>query len=110
MLLVDDHLMVRRGLAAFYGVFDGLELVGEAREGEEAMPPSPGEIQPDVVLMDLLLPGMDGATATTAIRSRVPHSQVIALTSFQEDELLQRVVQAGAIGYLLKNVSAEESC
>lgn len=107
ILLVDDHLMVRRGLAAMLSVYDDLELVGETGDAAEAVSLCV-QLQPDVVLMDLLLPGMDGATATETIRRRFPAIQVLALTSFRDDELLRRVIQAGAIGYLLKNVGAEE--
>jgi two-component system, NarL family, response regulator LiaR len=107
VMLVDDHAVVRSGLAAFLEASDDLELVGEAGSGLEALRLCQGA-QPDVILMDLVMPGMDGAAATHAIRERCPHVQVIALTSFKEDELVQGALQAGAIGYLLKNVSAEE--
>jgi NarL family two-component system response regulator LiaR len=107
VLLVDDHAVVRSGLAAFLLAFDDLELVGEAGGGEEAVRLCE-QVQPDVVLMDLVMPGMDGAGATRAIRERCPQIQVIALTSFKEDELVQGALQAGAISYLLKNVSADE--
>ena len=107
VLVVDDHPVVRRGLAAMLSVYDDLALVGEASDGADAIRLC-GELHPDVVLMDLLLPGMDGATATQAIRHQFPQCQVVALTSFREDELLRRVIQAGAVGYLLKNVGAEE--
>ncbi len=107
VLVVDDHDMVRRGLAAFLKVRPGLAIVGEARDGAEAVRLC-GELQPDVVLMDLLMPGMNGNDATRAIRSRWPRIQVIALTSFGEQELVQEALQAGAVGYLLKNVSADE--
>jgi NarL family two-component system response regulator LiaR len=107
VLLVDDHAVVRSGLSAFLLVFDDLELVGEAGGGEEAI--TKCEIlKPDVVLMDLMMPNMDGAQATATIRERFPEIQVIALTSFKEDDLVQRAIKAGAIGYLLKNVSADE--
>jgi NarL family two-component system response regulator LiaR len=106
-MIVDDHAVVRSGLAAFLLAFDDLELVGEASGGEEAVDLCP-QVQPDVVLMDLVMPKMDGATATRAIRERCPEVQVIALTSFKEEELVQGVLQAGAISYLLKNVSADE--
>jgi NarL family two-component system response regulator LiaR len=106
-MIVDDHAVVRSGLAAFLLAFDDLELVGEAGGGEEAVHLCP-QVQPDVVLMDLVMPKMDGATATRAIRERCPQVQVIALTSFKEEELVQGVLQAGAISYLLKNVSADE--
>jgi NarL family two-component system response regulator LiaR len=107
VLLVDDHAVVRSGLAAFLLAFDDLELVGEAGSGEEAVRLCE-RLLPDVVLMDLVMPGMDGAAATQQIRQRVPHAQVIALTSFKEEELVQGVMRAGAIGYLLKNVTANE--
>jgi len=107
VLLVDDHAVVRSGLGAFLLAFDDLELVGEASGGEEAVRLCP-QVRPDVVLMDLVMPGMDGAAATRAIRQRCPHIQVIALTSFKEKELVQGALEAGAIGYLIKNVSADE--
>ena len=107
ILLVDDHAVVRSGLSAFLLAYDDLELVGEAGGGEEAV--TKCEIlHPDVVLMDLLMPNMDGAQATAAIREKHPEIQVIALTSFKEEELVERAIKAGAIGYLLKNVSADE--
>lgn len=106
VLLVDDHDMVRRGLATFLAVYDDLELVGEARSGAEALGLC-AEAQPDVVLMDLMMPDMDGPSATQEIRRQWSDIQVIALTSFPEPGLLQRVLQAGAISYLLKNVSAD---
>jgi NarL family two-component system response regulator LiaR len=107
VLLVDDHAVVRSGLSAFLMACDDLELVGEAGGGEEAVRIC-ARIQPDVVLMDLVMPGMDGAQATRAIRDRCPAVQVIALTSFKEQELVEGAMEAGAIGYLLKNVSADE--
>jgi two-component system, NarL family, response regulator LiaR len=107
VMLVDDHTMVRRGLATFLKVFDDLELVGEAESGEVAIQLC-SQILPDVILMDLMLPGMDGATATRLIRQQFPEIQVVVLTSFKEQELVQNALQAGAIGYLLKDVSADE--
>jgi NarL family two-component system response regulator LiaR len=107
VMLVDDHAVVRSGLSAFLLAYDDLELVGEAGSGEEAVRLC-DRIQPDVVLMDLVMPGMDGAQATRAIRERCPAIQVIALTSFKEQELVEGALEAGAIGYLLKNVSAGE--
>lgn len=107
ILLVDDHAMVRRGLAAFLSVYDDLELVGEAGSGLEAL-----EIcrtRPvDVVLMDLMLPGMDGAEATRLIRQAHPQIEVIVITSFKDEQLVQAALQAGALSYLLKNVAADE--
>ncbi len=107
VLVVDDHDMVRRGLTTFLLIFDDLALAGEAASGAEALAVC-AEVQPDVVLMDLMMPAMDGPTATAAIKAQFPHIQVIALTSFAEPEMLQRVLQAGAMSYLLKNVSADE--
>ncbi len=107
VMLVDDHDMVRRGLAAFLQVKADLELVGEARDGSEALDVC-REVQPDVILMDLVMPEMDGAAATRAIRERYPSVQVIALTSFQEKDLIRDALEAGAIGYLLKNVTVDE--
>jgi NarL family two-component system response regulator LiaR len=107
VLLVDDHAMVRRGLATFLKAFDDLELAGEAADGDAAVRCC-AEVQPDVVLMDLKMPGMDGIAATRVIREHFPTVQVLALTSFRDEELVQRALQAGAIGYLLKNVSADD--
>jgi NarL family two-component system response regulator LiaR len=107
VMLVDDHAVVRSGLGAFLLAFDDLELVAEADGGERAVLLCE-RARPNVVLMDLVMPGMDGATATAAIRERCPDIQVIALTSFKEEELVQGALQAGAIGYLLKNVTADE--
>jgi NarL family two-component system response regulator LiaR len=98
---------VRSGLGAFLLAFDDLTLVGEASSGEEAVRLCK-QLRPDVVLMDLVMPGMDGAQATSVIRENCPEIQVIALTSFKEEELVQRAMRAGAIGYLLKNVTADE--
>jgi NarL family two-component system response regulator LiaR len=107
VMLVDDHTVVRSGLSAFLMAFDDLELVGEASSGEKAVALC-DQVNPDVILMDLVMPGMDGAAATKAIRERCPDIQVIALTSFKEQDLVQGALQAGAIGYLLKNVAANE--
>ena len=107
VVIVDDHDMVRRGLAAFLRAEADLELVGEARDGREALQVCE-QVQPDVILMDLVMPEMAGAKATRLIRERCPGVQVIALTSFGEKELVQEALQAGAISYLLKNVSAGE--
>ncbi len=107
VMLVDDHAVVRSGLSAFLLAFDDLELVGEAADGAEALALCARDC-PDVILMDLVMPRMDGATATRAIREKYPDTQVIALTSFKEDDLVQDALKAGAIGYLLKNISADE--
>jgi NarL family two-component system response regulator LiaR len=107
VLVVDDHAVVRSGLAAFLKAFDDLELVGEAVSGKDAIRHCIQD-DPDVILMDLMMPDMDGAAATHVIRQQYPWIQVIALTSFREGELVQAVLKAGAIGYLLKNVTADE--
>jgi NarL family two-component system response regulator LiaR len=106
VLIVDDHAMLRRGLRFFLKGFDDLKLVGEAASGREALALC-AELKPDVVLVDMVMPEMDGAEATRLLRAQNPDVQVIALTSFQEQDLVERALQAGAIGYLLKNVSAE---
>ena len=107
VILVDDHAMLRKGLRFFLAGFDDLELVGEAASGKEAIRLCV-ELVPDVVLMDMVMPDMDGAAATQIIRQQTPTVEVIALTSFQEEDLIERALQAGAIGYLLKNVSAPD--
>ena len=107
VMLVDDHAMVRRGLATFLKIFDDLQLVGEAESGEAAIQLC-AEVLPDVILMDMVLPGMDGAASTRLIRQRFPQVQVIALTSFKTSDLVRNALEAGAIGYLLKDVTAEE--
>jgi two-component system, NarL family, response regulator LiaR len=107
VMLVDDHAMVRKGLATFLRVFDDLQLVGEAENGEAAIKLC-GEIMPDVVLMDMVMPEMDGAAATRIIREKYPQVQVIALTSFKEGDLIKSALEAGAIAYLLKDVSADD--
>lgn len=107
VMLVDDHAVVRSGLATFLMACDDMELVGEASSGEQAISMC-SQFKPDVVLMDLVMPGMDGATATRKIREECPEIQVIALTSFKEQELVQGALQAGAIGYLLKDISSDE--
>lgn len=107
VMIVDDHAVVRSGLGAFLLAFDDLDLVAEAGSGQEAVRRC-AEQDVDVVLMDLMMPEMDGAEATRAIRKACPHVQVIALTSFKEEDLVQNALQAGAISYLLKNVSADE--
>ena len=107
ILLVDDHMVVRSGLSTVLSVYDDLKLVGEAGDGEEAVRICE-RLQPDVVLMDLLMPKMDGVTAIRMIKERWPKIQVIALTGFKEKEYVEGALKAGANGYLLKNVSAEE--
>jgi two-component system, NarL family, response regulator LiaR len=107
VMVVDDHDMIRRGLAAYLKSMSDLELVAEARDGQEAVEVCEQAL-PDVILMDLVMPGLDGVAATRTIRERWPQVQVIALTSFQERELVQNALQAGAVSYLLKNVSGED--
>ena len=107
ILLVDDHAVVRSGLSKFLLVNKDLELVGEASDGAEAVQ-MVSLYGPDVVLMDLMMPGVDGITATREIRQKYPAVKVIALTSFSEQNMVQGALQAGAIGYLQKNVTAAE--
>jgi NarL family two-component system response regulator LiaR len=107
VMIVDDHDMVRRGLAAYLEDELDLELAGEASDGQEAVQLCE-QVQPDVVLMDLVMPELGGAETTRIIRNRWPQVQVIALTSFQEKDLVQDALRAGAISYLLKNVSGQD--
>jgi two-component system, NarL family, response regulator LiaR len=107
VMLVDDHTMVRRGLATILKVYDDLQLAGEAENGAAAIQLC-GELLPDVVLMDMVMPDMDGATATRVIRQQFPQVQIIALTSFKEGNLVKNALEAGAIAYLLKDVSADD--
>lgn len=107
VMLVDDHNVVRSGLATFLKAYDDLNLVGEAKNGLEAV--NLCQIKkPDVILMDLMMPEMDGIAATKAILIDYPDIKIIAMTSFEEEELVQGVLAAGAISYLLKNVTADE--
>lgn len=107
ILIVDDHTVVRGGLRLFLLAFPDLELIGEASSGEMAL-----ELcklhEPDVVIMDILMPGMNGIDATHQIRTKFPATQVIALTSFPDDQLVRDAINAGAAGYLLKTASAKE--
>ena len=107
IMLVDDHAVVRSGLTAFLSAYSDLELVGEAENGQQAVQRA-AALQPDVILMDLIMPVMDGVAATQAIKRQYPHIQIVVLTSFQEDELVQNALRAGAVGYLMKNVTARE--
>lgn len=107
VLLVDDHAVVRSGLGKFLLVNPDMQLVGEAADGAEAVQLAALH-QPDVVLMDLMMPGMDGVTATRQIHQKYPHIKVIVLTSFSEQNLVQGALLAGATGYLQKNVTAAE--
>jgi two-component system, NarL family, response regulator LiaR len=107
VLITDDHGVVRQGLRMYLGLDPELEVVGEAANGEEALRMA-RELRPDVVLMDLLMPVMDGIAATGMIRAELPEVEVIALTSVLEDASVSGAVRAGAIGYLLKNTEADD--
>jgi NarL family two-component system response regulator LiaR len=107
VLTVDDHELVRKGMEFLLLPFEDLEVVGVAHSGQEATRLCQ-ELQPDVILMDMVLPDMDGPDATQAIRARYPQVQVLALTSFHDEELVGRALRAGAIGYLLKGVAIDE--
>lgn len=107
ILLVDDHSVVRQGLRMFLGLDPELEVVGEARTGLEALELA-RRLHPDVVLMDLLMPGMDGIEATARLRQELPETEVLALTSVLEDDKVTGAIRAGAIGYLLKDTEAED--
>ncbi len=107
VMLVDDHNVVRSGLATFLKSYDDLELVGEAKNGLEALNLC-CEKKPDVILMDLMMPEMDGITATRAILADYPEIKIIAMTSFEDEQLVQDVLAAGAISYLIKNVTSDE--
>jgi two-component system, NarL family, response regulator LiaR len=107
ILLVDDHAVVRSGLSHFLMVCKDLELVAEAADGAEAVQMA-GLHNPDVILMDLMMPVMDGITATREIHQKYPHIKIIALTSFSDQNMVQGVIQAGAIGYLQKNATAAD--
>jgi DNA-binding NarL/FixJ family response regulator len=106
LLIAEDHAVVRQGLEMFLKLDDSVEVVGEARNGREAVELA-HKLSPDVVLMDLLMPVMDGISATAAIRRDLPDVEVVALTSFLEDHLVTDALRAGAIGYLLKDTDAE---
>ncbi len=107
VIIADDHVMVRSGLRLFLLAFEDLKLVGEAANGEEALRLCHRE-KPDVVLMDMVMPVMDGVHATGEIRTQFPHTQVIGLTTFYEAEMIQKMLDAGAISFLLKSISATE--
>ncbi len=107
VMIVDDHAVVRSGLSTFLLAFDDLEHVGDATGGAEAVSKCMS-LHPDVVLMDLVMPEVDGAEATRRIKAACPEVQVIALTSYKEDDLVQGALKAGALSYLLKNVTADE--
>jgi len=103
VMIVDDHLMVRDGLKVFLSVYDDLDFVGEASDGQTALEVCK-RVRPDVILMDIIMPNMDGPTATRKLRAECPTVQVIALTSFAEKDLVQQAIRSGAIAYVLKDV------
>jgi len=107
VLLADDHAVVRRGLRGFFELLDDIEIVGEAADGREAVE-AVETLGPDVVLMDLLMPVMDGIAATGEIKRRFPDVEVVALTSFIEEERVTAALEAGASGYLLKDADADD--
>jgi len=109
VLIADDHNVVRQGLRMFLALDAELEVVGEASDGAEAVRLA-RELKPDVVLMDLLMPGIDGVAATNAIRCELPDIEVLALTSVLEDASVIGAVRAGAIGYILKDTSSDDLC
>ena len=112
IFVIDDHTVVRRGLRAYLEMVDDMEVVGEAADGQEALDGIAALVTagqpPDVALMDLVMPGMDGVTATAAITQRHPEMEVVAMTSFTQADLVHRALQAGAAGYLLKDAEADE--
>jgi NarL family two-component system response regulator LiaR len=107
VLIVDDHAVVREGLRTFLDLQDGIEVIGEASDGEEAVQLAT-RLNPDVVLMDLVMPTLDGVGAMKQLRDRLPATRVIVLTSFIDDERLLPAIRAGAAGYLLKDVQPQE--
>ena len=107
VLLVDDHGVVRKGLRGFFELLDDIEVVGEAEDGQEAVDAA-ARLRPDVVLMDLLMPRMDGLTAIAEIKRAQPEVEIVAVTSFIEEEKVTTALEAGASGYLLKDAEADE--
>jgi NarL family two-component system response regulator LiaR len=107
LLIVDDHKVVRKGLKFFISTFDDIELVGEAKNGRQAVEQC-AQHQPDVVLMDLVMPVMDGPTAIKQIHEQFPEIKIVALTSFDDEDLVHQAIASGAIGYLYKDVNEEE--
>ena len=107
VLIVDDHAMVRRGMRDFLGLHDDLEVVGEASDGFAALDEADA-LLPDVIVMDLLMPGMDGIAATAEIKQRHPEIEVVAITSFIEEDRIAAAIEAGASGFLLKDAEADD--
>jgi NarL family two-component system response regulator LiaR len=107
ILIADDHAVVRQGLRSFLGLSEDLEVAGEAGEGREAVDQA-HLLRPDLVTMDLLMPGLDGVSAIGTIRRELPAVQVLALSGYLDDHLIAEALHAGAVGYLLKDTAAEE--
>jgi DNA-binding NarL/FixJ family response regulator len=107
VLIVDDHAVVREGLRTFLELQDGIEVIGEAADGEQAIDAAQ-ELQPDVILMDLVMPRLDGVGAMRRLRASAPRARVLVLTSFLDDDRVMPAIQAGAAGYLLKDVEPAE--
>jgi NarL family two-component system response regulator LiaR len=107
VLVVDDHAVVREGLRAFLELQKGIEVAGEAGDGQEAIEAA-ARLRPDVILMDLVMPGVDGVAAMRSLRESVPDARVIVLTSFLDDDKLMPALRSGAAGYLLKNAQPQE--
>jgi DNA-binding NarL/FixJ family response regulator len=107
ILLVDDHEMVRRGMRDFLSLHDDIEVVGEAADGVEAVERAT-ELRPDIIVMDLMMPNLDGIDATSRIKASLPDIEVIALTSFIEEARVVAAIEAGASGFLLKDAEADE--
>jgi NarL family two-component system response regulator LiaR len=107
VMVVDDHVLVRSGLESVLVLFDDISLVAQADNGDDAVRIC-AQVQPDVVLMDLVMPGMNGVTATERILADCPKTKVLALTSFTDQELIEDTLRAGAVGYLMKNITADE--
>ena len=107
VLIVDDHTVVRRGLRGFFDLLDDIEVVGEAEDGRRAVA-LVDEVQPDVVLMDIVMPVMDGIAAISEIKARHPDVEIVALTSFIEEDRVTAALEAGATGYLLKDAEADD--
>jgi DNA-binding NarL/FixJ family response regulator len=107
VLLVDDHAMVRRGLRGFLELLDDIEIVGEAEDGEQAIEAA-RELRPDVVLMDIVMPRLDGVAAIAAIKVEQPDVEIVALTSFVEEAKVTAALEAGASGFILKDAEADD--
>ncbi len=107
VLLVDDHTVVRRGLRTFFDLTDDIQVIGEAADGEQAIAEAL-RLKPDVILMDLMMPRTDGLTAIAAIKQAQPEIEIVAVTSFIEEDKVTAALEAGATGYLLKDAEAEE--